>query len=205
MSKSIFLKNPKIFFPTKILWLSSQPPVFFTIECPPWAVGLKTWLDLVPTCPKNRKNRGFLRSFDVWDSYDQCEHTISEIPDGRRFLRRDRKNRKHFYFQLSQTVPDVSDFHDEREHKICLYGTVGDDRGFLRWVWTWILLVLGHGGCLILSSLATKAWFSVNYECIKSTKKDSQTQELRRVRAVFVNFIAWKGLSIWRSLTWHWS
>ena len=32
--------------------------------------------------------------------------------------------------------------------------------------------------------------FSKLYECIKSTEKDSQTQELRRVRAVFVNFIA---------------
>ena len=33
---------------------------------------------------------------------------------------------------LSQTVPDVGDFYDDREHKICLSGTVADDRGFLR-------------------------------------------------------------------------
>ena len=86
------------------------------------------YLSLVPTCPKNRKSRGFLRSFDVWDSYDQCEHPIADIPDGRRFLRRDRKNRKHFYFEvLSQTVPDVGDFYDECEQKICLSGTVVDD------------------------------------------------------------------------------
>ena len=29
-------------------------------------------LSLVPTCPKNHKNRGFLRFSDVSDSYDQC-------------------------------------------------------------------------------------------------------------------------------------
>ena len=44
---------------------------------------------------------------DAWDSYDQWEHFIPEIPDGRRFLRCDRKNRNHFYFegtvQTSQT------------------------------------------------------------------------------------------------------
>ena len=53
---------------------------------------------VVSTCPKNRKNRELLRSSDVWDSYDQCEHpipVIPDIPDSRRFLRRDRKNRKH--------------------------------------------------------------------------------------------------------------
>ena len=31
---------------------------------------------------------------------------IPEIPDGRRFLRCDRKNRNHFYFE--GTVPDIS-------------------------------------------------------------------------------------------------
>ena len=87
-------------------------------------------LSLVPSCPKNRKNRGFLRFSDVWDSYDQCKHPI---PDGRRFLRRDRKSRKHFCFKgTSQTVLDVGDFYDECEHEICLFGTVADDRGFLR-------------------------------------------------------------------------
>ena len=39
-------------------------------------------LSLVPTCPKNRKNRGFLPFSDVWDSYDQWEHRIPDIPDG---------------------------------------------------------------------------------------------------------------------------
>ena len=67
----------------------------------------QVFLSLVPTCPKNCKNRGFLRYSDVWDSYDQWEHFIPEIPDGRRFLRCDRKNRNHFYFegmpQTSQT------------------------------------------------------------------------------------------------------
>ena len=58
------------------------------------------------TCPKNRKNRGFLRYSDVWDSYDQWEHFMAEIPDGRRFLPCDRKNRNHhFYFE--GTVPDI--------------------------------------------------------------------------------------------------
>ena len=88
-----------------------------------------TSLNLVPTCPKNRKNGGLLRSSDVWDSYDQCEHPILDIPDGRRFLRHDQKNRKHrkhFYFEgTSQTIPDVGDFYDECEHEICLYGTSG--------------------------------------------------------------------------------
>ena len=70
------------------------------------------------------KNRGFLRFSDVWDSYNQWEHRIPDIPDGRRFLRRDRKNRKHFYFEGPfQTVSDVGDFHDECEHEICLSGT----------------------------------------------------------------------------------
>ena len=89
------------------------------------------------------------------------------IPDSKRFLRHDRKNRKHFYFEGS--VPDGP-----------------RRRRFLRWVWTWTLLVwdgpqqsgiltvsvnmkfacLGHRRCLILSPLATKPWFSVNYKCI---------------------------------------
>ena len=102
--------------------------------------GFSCFPGLWPPC---RKNRGFLRSSDVWDSYDQCEHSIPDIPDGRRFLRRDRKNRKHFYFE--GTVPDgldVGDFYDECEHEIYLSGTVADDRGFLRWVWTWNLPVL---------------------------------------------------------------
>ena len=61
-------------------------------------------ITLVPTCPNNRKNQRFLRSSDVWDSYDQWEHSIPDIADVRRFLRRDRKNRKHFYFE--DTVSD---------------------------------------------------------------------------------------------------
>ena len=80
-------------------------------------------LSLVSICPKNRRNQGFLRFSDVSDSYDQWEH---RIPDGRRFLRRDLKNRKHFYFEgPSQTIPDVGDFYDECEHEICLSGTSG--------------------------------------------------------------------------------
>ena len=83
-------------------------------------------LSLVPTCPKNRRNQGFLRFSDVSDSYDQWEHRISDIPDGRRVLRRDLENRKHFYFEgPSQTVPDVGDFYDECEREICLSGTSG--------------------------------------------------------------------------------
>ena len=45
----------------------------------------------VPTCPKNRENRGFLRFSDVWDFYDLWERHIPDIPDGRRFLQCDRK------------------------------------------------------------------------------------------------------------------
>ena len=88
------------------------------------------FLSLVPTGPKNRKNRGFSRSSDVLDSYDQCEHPIPDIPDGRRLLRRDQKYRKHFYFEGAQTVPNVDDYHDKCEHEICLSGTVADDRDF---------------------------------------------------------------------------
>ena len=95
-------------------------------------------LSLVPTCPKNRKNQGFLRSSGVWDSYDQCEHPIPDIPDGRRVLRRDWKNRKHFYFE--GTVPD------------------GPRRsGIFRMSVNMKFACLGHRGCLILSLLATKA------------------------------------------------
>ena len=104
-------------------------------------IGAQT-LSPVPTCPKNRKNRGFLRFSDLWDSYGQQEHRIPDIPDGRQFLRRDRKSRKHFYFEgPSQTVPDNGDFYDECEHE-----TVNMKLG-----------CLGHRGCLILSFLATKA------------------------------------------------
>ena len=64
----------------------------------------------------NSKNRGFLRYSDVWDSYDQWEHFILEMPDGRRFLRCDRKNRNHFYFEGTvPDIPDVGDFYDECE------------------------------------------------------------------------------------------
>ena len=58
----------------------------------------------------NRKNRGFLRYSDVCDSYDHWEHFIPEVPDGWRFLRCDRKNRNHFYFE--GTVPDIPDVGD---------------------------------------------------------------------------------------------
>ena len=79
------------------------------------------YLSLVPTCPNNRKNRGFLRFSDVWDSYNQWEHHIPDIPEGRRLLRRHRKNRKHFYFEgPSQTVFTMS-----LNLKILLPGTSG--------------------------------------------------------------------------------
>ena len=66
--------------------------------------------------PKIYRDLSALGYSDVWDSYDQWEHFIPEIPDGRRFLRRNRKNRNHFYFV--GTVPDildVGDFYDECE------------------------------------------------------------------------------------------
>ena len=95
---------------------------------------LAIFMTYMETRLKNRKNWGFLRFSNVWDSYDQCEDPIPDIPDARQFLRRDRKNRKHFYFEgTSQTVPDVSDFYDECEHEICLSGTGADDRGFYDW------------------------------------------------------------------------
>ena len=73
-------------------------------------------LSLVPVCPKNCKNRRFLRFFDVWHSY---EHPIPNIPDGRQFLRCDRKNRKHFYFEGTSAIFTVS-----VKHESCLSGTL---------------------------------------------------------------------------------
>ena len=59
---------------------------------------------------------GFLQYSDVWDSYDQWEHFIPEIPDGRPFLRCDRKNWNHFYFEGTvPDIPDIGDFYDECE------------------------------------------------------------------------------------------
>ena len=41
---------------------------------------------------------------------------IPEIPDRRRFLRCDQKNRNHFYFEGTvPDIPDVSDFYNECE------------------------------------------------------------------------------------------
>ena len=104
---------------------SSTEPSERLVKCAPnpWYDASENKACMVLTCPKNRKNRGLLRSSDVWVSYDPSEHSI---PDGRRFLRRDRKNRKHFYFEgPSQTFPDVGNFYDECEHEICLSGTSG--------------------------------------------------------------------------------
>ena len=65
---------------------------------------------------------------DIWDSYDQCEHPIPDVPDGQRFLRRDRK---HFYFEGTvPDFPDIGDFYDECEHEICFSGTVADNWRF---------------------------------------------------------------------------
>ena len=67
------------------------------------------WLSgIVQMGPKNRKDQEFLQLPDAWVSHDKCEHSfIRVIPDGRRVLRRDRKNRNHFYFKSkSQTVAD---------------------------------------------------------------------------------------------------
>ena len=106
------------------------------------------WLrgkSLVRTCSKNRKNRknrGFLRFSYVWDSYDQCEHPIPDIPDGRRFydvigrigsistlkvhpdgpIFTMSVNMKFAWLGLS---PTIDDFYDECEHGICLSGTSG--------------------------------------------------------------------------------
>ena len=108
-------------------------------------------LSLVPTCPKNHKNRDFYDlptsgilttnvntpSQMVGDFYDVIGRTgsISALK------------------VLSQTVPSVGEFYDECEHRICLSGTVTDERGFLRWVWTWNLPVWDIGDawfCLYL-------------------------------------------------------
>ena len=84
-------KSCKAKYSVQIAWVEEKRYILIL-----YCVTLRR-LSLVPTCPKNRKNRGFLRFSDVSDSYDQWEHRIPDIPDGRRFLRRDRKNRKHFY------------------------------------------------------------------------------------------------------------
>ena len=91
-------------------------------------------LSLVPTCLKNRKNRRFLRFSDVSNCYDQWEHRIPDIPDGRRVLRRDRKNQKHFY--LEGPSPTSAIFTMSVNIKFAY---------------------LGHRGCLTLSLLAIKA------------------------------------------------
>ena len=155
MSKSIFLKNPKIFFPTKIPWLSSQPPVFFTIECPPLGFFfLKTWLDLVPTCPKNRKNRGFYdfstsgilttsantpsqRSQTVGDFYDVIGRIRSistfncprQSPTSAIFTMS--VNIKFACMGLSATI---GDFYDECEHEVCLFWDMEDAWFCLHWL-----------------------------------------------------------------------
>ena len=123
-------------------------------------------LSLVPTCPKNCKNQGFLRFSDVSDSYDQWQQRIPDIPDGRPFLRRDRKSRKQ--------SPTSAIFTTSVNMKFAC---------------------LGHRRCLSLSFLATKAWFSVNYRLIsisnrvtlkaitqKLPEKDSNTRQNCRSR-----------------------
>ena len=51
---------------------------------------------------------------------------IVDIPDDRRLLRRDRKNRNHFYFEgTSKWSPTVGNFYYNCEHEISLSG-IGD-------------------------------------------------------------------------------
>ena len=92
--------------------------------------GFRTF-NLVPTCPKNRKNWGILRSSDVWDSHDQCVNTPSQTSQmvGEFYDVIGRIGSISTLKVLSQTVPDVG---DECEHEISLSGTVADDRAFLR-------------------------------------------------------------------------
>ena len=81
------------------------------------------FLSLVPTCPENRKNRGFLRFSDVWDSYDQCEHPI---PEGRRFYDVIGRIRSISTLKVHpRRSPTIEDFYDECEHEICLSETSG--------------------------------------------------------------------------------
>ena len=101
---------------------------------------------LVPAC---RRNRGFLRLSDVWDSYDQWEH---RIPDGRRFLRRVQKNRKHFYLSLISS-----------ELSIIKPGS----RGFLRFSDTGILTtiaILMTVRFTLIGRIADCSWYLENYE-----------------------------------------
>ena len=63
----------------QIAWVEKKSYIFIL-----YCVTLRRF-SLVPICPKNRKNRGFLRFSDILDCYDQWEHRIPGIPDGRRF------------------------------------------------------------------------------------------------------------------------
>ena len=68
---------------------------------------------LVPTCPTNRKNRGFLRSADVWDSYDQCENPTQTSQTVGNFYDVIGKIGSISTLKvLSQKVPDVGEFYD---------------------------------------------------------------------------------------------
>ena len=86
-------------------------------------VTFKAWFPLVPTIVRIGN---FYDLPDVRDSYDQCKHPIPDIPDGRRFLRRDWKDLETFL--LWRYIPD-----GPRRQQ------------FLRWVWTWNLPVCDIG------------------------------------------------------------
>ena len=88
---------------------------------------------LVPTCPKNRKNRGVydIPSSGIFttsvNTSSQASQTIGDFYDviGRIGSISNLK-------VLIPDIPDVGNFYDEYEHEIFLSGTVADDRGFFR-------------------------------------------------------------------------
>ena len=84
---------------------------------------------------KNGKNRGFLRSSDVWDSYDQCEHCIPDkVGD---------------FYDVIGRIRSISTLkvHPRWSLTLAIF-TMSVNMKFA---------CLGHWGGLILSLLATKA------------------------------------------------
>ena len=107
-------------------------------------------LGLVPTCPKNR---------DFYD-FPTCGILTTS---GNTASRHPRHPRHPGHPRRSAIFTTWS----EESEAFLLWRSIADGpqrQRFLRWVWTWNLPVyMGHRGCLSLSFLATKAWFSVNY------------------------------------------